>query len=206
MISPDRFIARSSDRDLWLAARADGVTATMVAKASTPTGFAEVIAQLENPQPIVTNDYMAWGVTREPFIALEVKDRFGIMPNEWLISKDSGINRWQMATPDGLSLDHGMIAEIKTGGKPFETTIPIAHRRQMQWQMYVTGAEGCVYAYEQRLVGPDGNFMPDFAPTFITFPRDEDMISGLKVVAEQLMQHIVYASWDERDRMENDLG
>jgi hypothetical protein len=206
VINPDRFIARSSDRELWLAARQDGVTATMVAKASTPTGFAEVIAQLENPQPVISNDYMAWGVEREPFIALEVKDRFGIMPNEWLIAKDAGVDRWQMATPDGLSLDHNMIAEIKTGGRPFDTTIPIAHRRQMQWQLHVTGAEGCVYAYEQRLVSPHGGFMPDFSPVFITVPRDEQMIAGLVLVAGQVMQHIVYSSWDERDRMENDLG
>jgi hypothetical protein len=206
VITHDRFIARSSDRDMWLAAREEGVTATMVAKASTPTGFAEVIANIENPQPVIQNDYMAWGVQREPFIALEVKDRFGVMPNEWLIAKDADLNRWQMATPDGLSMSHTMIAEIKTGGKPFDGTIPIAHRRQIQWQLYVTDAEACVYAFEQRLVGPDGGFMPDFEPVFITVPRDEDMIAGLIHVAQQVQQHIVYASWDERERMENDLG
>ena len=204
MIAPDRFIARSSNRELWLAARGEGVTATMVAHASTPAGFAETIARIDDPQPIQSNAFMEWGNFREPFIALEVKDRFGIMPNEWLIAKDSGLDRWMMATPDALSLDHTVIAEMKTSGKPLDS-IPIRYRRQMMWQLHVTGAERCLFAWELRLEGPEG-FVPDFDIHTQWVERDEDMISGLVKVAQQLQQHFVYRSWDEREGMENEHG
>lgn len=203
MIAVERFIARSSNRDLWLAAREEGVTATQVAKASTPAGFAEVIASIENPQPVIPNAVMEWGNTREPFIALELKDRFGVMPNEWLISFDDGLRRWQMATPDGLSIDHSIISEIKTSGKPLDT-IPIHYRRQIQWQLHVTGAERCLFAYELRLEGPEG-FVPGFDVRTQWVDRDEDMIAGLVQVAEQVMQHNVYRSWSEREELENNF-
>ena len=203
MIAPERFIARSSDRDLWLAARENGVTATQVAKASTPAGFREVISNIENPQPVIPNAVMEWGNKREPFIALELKDRFGVMPNEWLISFDDGLRRWQMATPDGLSVDHSVIAEIKTSGKPLDQ-IPIHYRRQIQWQLHVTGAERCLFAYELRMEGPEG-FVPGFDVQTQWVDRDEEMIAGLLQVAEQVMQHNVYRSWDEREELENNF-
>ena len=204
MISADRFIARSSDREAWLAARSLGVTATMVAKGSTPSGFAEVIAQLESPVDIVPNAVMEWGNIREPHIAQVVKERFGIMPNDWLIAKDADLNRWQMATPDGLSLSHNWISEIKTSGKPLDT-IPIHYRRQVQWQLHVTGAERCLFAYELRLEGPEG-FVPGFDVVTQWVDRDEKMITDLIATAEQIQQTNVYLSWEERDQLEAENG
>jgi hypothetical protein len=204
MIAPERFIARSSDRDAWLAARAEGVTATMVAKASTPAGFRDVIEQLENPVDIIPNAVMDWGNYREPFIAQIVKEKTGIMPNEWLIAFDDGVRRWQMATPDGLSMDHTMIAEIKTSGKDLRK-IPIGYMRQIQWQLHVTGAERCLFAYELRLEGPEG-FVPGFDVETQWVERDDKMIADLIAVAEQIQQHIVYRSWDEREQIENEMG
>ena len=197
MISAERFIARSSDREAWLYAREQGVTATMVSRAATPSGFREVIAQLENPQPLESNAFMEWGNAREPFIALEVKDRFGIMPNDWLISKDAEVNRWQMATPDGLSMDHKWIAEIKTSGKPLER-VPLPYMRQVQWQLWVTGAERCVFAWEQRLTGPNG-FVPSLEVHCQWIDRDDKMMRELVTVAEQLQEHRVFSDWVERD-------
>lgn len=206
MIEPERFIARSSDRDVWLAARAEGVTATMVAKGSTPAGFRDVIEQIENPVNVIPNDVMAWGNYREPFIAQVVKERFGIMPNEWLIAHDNGLRRWQMATPDGLSMDHTLIAEIKTTGKPLDK-IPIGYMRQIQWQMHVCGpqVERALFAYELRLEGPEG-FAPGFDVETQWVDRDEKMIADLIAVAEQIQQNIVYRSWDEREILENENG
>lgn len=204
MIEPQRFIARSTDREAWLAARSLGVTATMVAKASTPAGFRDVIAQIENPQDITPNAMMDWGNHREPFIAQVVKERYGIMPNDWLIAKDDGLSRWQMATPDGLSLDHSVIAEIKTSGKPLDT-IPIGYRRQMQWQMYVTDARRCLFAYELRLEGPEG-FVPGFDVECQWVEYDAEMVADLVAVAEQVQQTNVYLSWEERENMENENG
>lgn len=204
MISADRFVARSSDRDAWLFAREQGVTATMVGRAATPSGFREVIEGFTNPQPVEVNAFMQWGIDREHHVAMVVKERFGIMPNDWLISRDADLNRWQMATPDGLSLDHSFIAEIKTTGKGFGERIPIHYKRQVQWQLYVTGAERCLFAWELRLDGPNG-FAPGFDVTCQWIDRDEKMIKELVSVAERLQEHRVFSDWDEMESL-NDAG
>lgn len=201
MIAPERFIARSSDREAWLYARQQGITATMVAHGSTPAGFRDIVEQMENPTPVESNAMMDWGNEREPHIAQVVKERFGIMPNDWLIAKDDGLNRWQMATPDGLSMDHTTIAEIKTTGKPLDV-IPIRYRRQIQWQLHVTDADRCLFAYELRLQGPEG-FVPGFDVVTQWVDRDPKMITELIATAEQLQQTNVYLSWEDREGLEN---
>ena len=201
MIAADRFLARSADRAHWLFMRDQGVTATMVARAATPSGFREVIEAFENPRPVEANDVMRWGVERESHIAAVVKERFGIMPNDWLIARDAEQSRWMMATPDGLSLDHKWIGEYKTSGKPLDR-IPIHYMRQVQWQLFVTGAERCLFAYEERLDGPDG-FVPGLDVTCQWVDRDEKMIKELVQVAEQLQQHRVYSDWAEMEGLEN---
>lgn len=203
MIDADRFLARSSDREAWLWHRSQGVTATMVGKAFTPAGFAEVVAELENPREVTPNGFMAWGNEREPYIAEVVKERYGLMPNEWVISKGGKLSpdRWMMATPDGLSLDHKMIGEYKTSGKPLDK-IPAHYMRQVQWQLYVTDAESCVFAYELRLDAP-GGFAPGFDVECQIVERDEKLIKELVAVAEKVQQINVYKSWDQREELEN---
>lgn len=201
MIAADRFLARSADRAHWLFMRDQGVTATMVARAATPSGFREVIEAFENPRPVEANDVMRWGVERESHIGAVVKERFGIMPNDWLIARDAERSRWMMSTPDGLSLDHKWTGEYKTSGRPLDR-IPIHYMRQVQWQLFVTGAERCLFAYEERLDGPDG-FVPGLDVTCQWVDRDEKMIRELVQVAEQLQQHRVYSDWAEMEGLEN---
>jgi hypothetical protein len=199
MIAVERFIVSSQTKDLWLAARDRGVTATQVAKASTPAGMKEVLAQIENPTPVEPNGFMDWGVEREAYIAHIVKERYGILPNDWLLCADGAGNEWQMATPDGLSLDHSMIGEYKTSGKPLDK-IPANYMRQVQWQLYVTEAKQCVFAYELRLEGPEG-FVPGFDVECQWIDRDEKMIGDLIKVAEEVQMHAVYVerTKDERE-------
>lgn len=190
MIPIERFIVSSQTKDLWLAARDKGVTATQVAKASTPAGMKEVLAQIENPTPVEPNAFMDWGVEREPYIAHVVKERYGILPNDWLICADGSSNEWQMATPDGLSLDHTVIGEYKTSGKSLDK-VPANYMRQVQWQLYVTGAVKCLFAYELRLEGPEG-FVPGFDVECQWIERDEKMISELIEIAIKVQQHAVF--------------
>jgi hypothetical protein len=199
MIGIERFIVSSQTKNLWLAARDRGVTATQVAKASTPAGMKEVLAQIENPTPVEPNGFMDWGVEREAYIAHVVKERYGILPNDWLLCADGPGNEWQMATPDGLSLDHTMIGEYKTSGKPLDK-IPANYMRQVQWQLYVTGAEKCLFAYELRLEGPEG-FCPGMDVECQWIDRDEKMIGDLIKVAEEVQMHAVYVerTKDERE-------
>ena len=196
MIPVERFIVSSQTKDLWLAARDRGVTATQVAKASTPAGLKEVLAQIENPTPVEPNAFMSWGTEREPYIAHVVKERYGVLPNDWLIAADGAGNEWMMATPDGLSLDHSMIGEYKTSGKPLDV-IPLNYLRQIQWQLFVTGAEQCVFAYELRMEGPEG-FVPGFDVECQVVERNEDMISGLIETAQKVQEHAVY--WEQAQR------
>jgi hypothetical protein len=200
MIAIERFIVSSQTKDLWLAARDRGVTATQVAKASTPAGMKEVLAQIENPTPVEPNGFMDWGVEREAYIAHVVKERYGILPNDWLLCADGPSNEWQMATPDGLSLDHKLIGEYKTSGKSLEK-VPANYMRQVQWQLYVTGAEKCLFAYELRLEGPEG-FVPGFDVECQWIDRDEKMIADLIKVAEEVQMHAVYME-RTKDESEN---
>jgi hypothetical protein len=198
VIDIERFIVSSQTRDLWLAARDRGVTATQVAKASTPAGMKEVLASLENPTPVEPNGYMDWGVEREAYIAHVVKERYGILPNDWLLCADGAGNEWQMATPDGLSLDHKLIGEYKTSGKPLDK-VPANYMRQVMWQLYVTGAEKCLFAYELRLEGPEG-FVPGFDVECQWIDRDEKMIADLIKVAEEVQMHAVYLERSRNER------
>jgi hypothetical protein len=198
MIGIERFIVSSQTKDLWLAARDRGVTATQVAKASTPAGMKEVLAQIENPTPVEANGFMDWGVEREAYIAHVVKERYGILPNDWLLCADGAGNEWQMATPDGLSLDHKLIGEYKTSGKPLDK-VPANYMRQVMWQLYVTGAEKCLFAYELRLEGPEG-FVPGFDVECQWIDRDEKMIADLIKVAEEVPMHAVYLERSRNER------
>ena len=184
MIGADRFIETSENRTAWLAARRPAVTATEVAKASTPGGFAEAVHERQNPTEILPNAYMAFGSANEDWIARVLKRDFDLMPNRWLIAA------WDeprhMATPDCLSLDHIRIGEIKTGGKEISRP-PLMHVRQMQWQLYTTGAESCVYAFMLRRE-VNGVMVPAWLePKTWVIERDEQMIKTLIETANALL-------------------
>jgi len=186
VIGVDRFVANKAiDFDGWIEARLYGVTATQVAKAATPAGFREALAGLLDPTPIEDNDYMRFGREQEGPIGLWVKDQFGVMPNEWLISH--GTEAHHLATPDGISLSHDVISEVKTTGKDWDPMkIPIQYRRQVQWQMHVTGTSVCVFAWMLRL-DLGGIYQPGwFEPKWVEIVRDDDMVAELSVVADNL--------------------
>ena len=186
MISADRFVANKQYfHQGWLQARRGGVTATQVAKAATKAGFEQAVIDYIDDTQIPDNPYMAFGRDYEPVIARTVHTKFGILPNEWLISAKDAPHH--LATPDGLSPDHSMIAEIKTTGKDWaDGVIPIQYRRQVQWQLYVTGAERCLFAWMKR-IEVDGVFAPAWIePESLWMERDEGMIEVLQATAEEL--------------------
>ena len=191
MLKPSQFIAaKYLDAEGWLEARRTGISATTVAKASTASGFREVVEDWANPTPIEPNEYMRFGTEQEPQIALWIKDTYGIMPNDWLIRHET--NKIALATPDGLSLNGSAIAEIKTTGKDWGSVskIPIAYKRQVQWQLYVTGASYCVFAWLLR-EDANGVFVPAwFEPKVGVIERDEKMIIDLVYTADELWAEI----------------
>ena len=198
MISADRFVETSENRDAWLTARTRGVTATEVAKAATgKAGLRDALEARANPQPVEANEFMQFGSDNEDWIARVLKRDFDLMPNRWLIAAEG--TPQHMATPDCLSLDHAVIGEVKTGGKtPVDkhgiVRPPIAHMRQMQWQMRCTDATHCYYAFMLRAeVG--GVFVPAWLePLVALIPRDDVMIAALVKVADVLL--IDFDNWE----------
>ena len=191
MLSPDQFVAsKSVNTERWLSARRDGVTATQVAKAAAgPGGFEQAVEDYRADFVEQDNPYMAFGRAWEGPISMFMKDNHGVMPNDWLIS--SAVSDHYLCTPDGLTLGHHAISEVKTTGKDWNPErIPLQYRRQVQWQLFVTGADFCYFAWllrEER----DGAFMPAwFEPKVITIPRDEEMIASLVKVADDLWERV----------------
>lgn len=184
------FVANKDlDEQQWLEARRGKITATLIAKASTRAGFDEALQSLiVPPPPIDDNAYMEFGRRMEPTIALWLKDEYGVLPNSWLIAHSE--RREFVATPDGIHLATPVIAEIKTTGKDWETykQVPIQYRRQVQWQLFVTGAEQCVFAWMLR-AEVEGRMVPAWMePRHVIVDRDEKHISELLVTAEDLWQ------------------
>ena len=192
MLGSERLIAsKALDEQAWLNAREGTITATLIAAASTPKGFEESLIKLRGEsEPIIDNSYMEFGRRMEPFISLYVKDVYGVIPNEWLICHDE--RKEFVATPDGLSWHDPIISEVKTTGTDWGEwkKVPIGYRRQVQWQMYVTGAEQCVFAWLLR-EDKDGRFQsPWLEPKSLIVDRDEEQIGKLIEVAEQLLEKI----------------
>ena len=185
MIPPDRFIERSVNYDAWLAARRLGVTATAVAEAATPAGFAKVVEEFRNPTVVTPNEFMLFGTDSERELMRHAHRVHGILPSDWLIA---GEDRRHLATPDGLSLDHTVIAECKTTGKDW-ATVPIKYRRQVQWQLAITGAERCLFVWNLRVPDDQGWFFLGWVePKTLWVERDEDEISKLVEVADRLIE------------------
>ena len=185
MISADRFITRSTDREAWLAARAEGVTATEVATAATPAGFRDAVEARRNPVEIEPNEYMWFGTEQEPHIMRVAHEQYGILPSDWLIAADG--NRAHMATPDGLAVDHSVIAEVKTTGKDWSKP-PIRYMRQIAWQMYCTDTERCLLLWMLRISGDFGPYPGWLEPKTLWVERDDKTIAALVEVADRLME------------------
>ena len=191
MIPQERFLARKDeDFEGWLNARRYGVTATQVANASTPAGFQKAAADFLTEYREQDNAYMRFGREWEALMADYVEAEFSITPNETLIA---GEKSHHLATPDGLAWpDHRVIGEYKTTGKDWGTVdrLPLRYKRQVQWQLHVTGAQSCVVAWLLR-EEVDGVFVPGwFEPKTGIVQRDEEMITDLIVTADRLWRFV----------------
>jgi hypothetical protein len=186
----ERMVARSQT-DEWYKARQYGVSATTVAKAASgPAGYNAELNNALFPEDNIVEDnaYMKFGRDYEEWIVNGLPREYGIKPNDWLIRGD-GDYRWHLATPDGLNDDWTIIAEVKTTGKDWDgSTIPIQYRRQVQWQLHVTGAQQCVFAWLLRATSDSGEFVPAWMePKHIMMERDQTMIEELIEVAQRFI-------------------
>jgi hypothetical protein len=179
-----RIVARSSDRVGWLRARSRGITATDVAKLSTPRSVRSAAYDKLNGTGFSGNAYTQHGRSREPEIAAWVAATHGIQPSDALFHAER--DRRHLATPDGLTLrSSGSIelAEIKTTNKEFRS-VPRSYLRQIWWQQYVLGAERTLFVWEQH-----SRFVPVHEePQCLWVDRDDAEIAKLVALAADLIE------------------
>lgn len=175
-----RIVAHSNDRIAWLRARSQGVTATDAAKLSTPRSIETVARDKLGPRGFTGNAFTDHGRAREPHIARWVHDHFSLAPSDALFH--SVPERRHLATPDCISDDGAVLAEIKTTAKPFDR-IPKHYLRQIWWQQYVLGAERTLFVWEQHR-----DFVPVGPPRHTWVERDEDEIAALVDRANRLLE------------------
>jgi len=189
--------AGASDRDrrAWLAERDRGITATQVrdlrlGKISTPRLISLKLGW--EVDTFTGNAFTDWGNQREIVIAARLRDVLN-MRHETRVFHAPDEPRF-LASPDAMGVDFDealRIAEIKTAGEEdigpgSELFAQYGYDAQVQWQMRVTGADWCLFAWEQRLVGPLGGFVPGRLQ-WEWVQRDEVMIAELEELARNFL-------------------
>jgi len=116
-----RIVADSTDRVTWLRARAQGITATDVAKLATPKSLQTAVYDKLNGSSFNGNSFTDHGRAREPEIAAWVLGRYGIEPSTALFH----------------AAHH-------------RRHLPRSYLRQVWWQQYVLGAERTLLVWEQH--------------------------------------------------------
>ena len=219
----DLIIDQNTDREAWLEARRAGVTATEIAALAKGYGSDRRRILTEKltgeRQDLSGNRYIEWGNKREPLIQEWISDHFDIDPANGLY-RHAADPRW-MATPDCLSSDSTLTAEIKTSGHDltpgktddngsliridpdsyFATT---GYYDQMQWQMFVVDAVECLFVWEQH----DGNW-PVPTPLdveHVWIKRDDVRIAELITIAERFVQEVESYNSDDIDAADVSKG
>lgn len=182
----DRFVADSTDRVSWLRARSRGITATDVAKLSTPRSIETAAEAKLNGTGFTGNAFTDHGRRREPEIAAWVAATHGIQPSSSLYH--AAVERRHLATPDGVTTTPDgvvILSEIKTTTKPWRS-VPRNYLRQIFWQQYVLGAERTLVVWEEHR-----NFVPvGEEPLCRWIDRDEAEIGKLVGLANDLINEL----------------
>jgi len=184
-----RIVTDGSDRAAWLRARARGITATDVAKLSTPRSIDTAAWQKLHGSGFTGNAFTEHGRAREPEIAAWVLREHGIAPSRALFHARD--DHRHLATPDGLVLrESGQLelAEIKTTNKTWRS-VPRHYLRQIWWQQYVLGAERTLMVWEVH-----EGFVPTGEPQCRWIDRDENEIAQLVSLAGQLIDTLIARS------------
>ncbi len=181
-----RIVTDGTDRMAWLRARARGITATDIAKLSTPRSIQSAAHAKLHGSSFTGNAFTEHGKAREPEIAAWVTAEYDIHPSSALFHAEFDLRH--LATPDGAVLrENGSLelCEIKTTNKAWRT-IPRNYLRQIWWQQYVLGAERTLMVWEQH-----EDFVPVGEPQFRWVDRDESEIERLVKLAGDLIDVLI---------------
>ncbi|WP_082305538.1 MULTISPECIES: YqaJ viral recombinase family protein [Leucobacter] len=167
-------------------ARARGITATDVAKLSTPRSIEAAAHEKLHGSRFSGNAFTDHGKRREPEIAAWVLREHEISPSQALFHAERDLRH--LATPDGLAFRASgavELAEIKTTNKEWRS-IPRNYLRQVWWQQYVLGAERTLMVWERH-----ENFVPVGDPECRWIDRDDSEIEQLVTLASRLIDVLI---------------
>lgn len=192
-------------RDLYMKARGgQGITVEDLIKAKLPFLLATSAEEIEAAAAggFGGNRYTAWGNTREPIIAEQLQEQFGMLPESRVFR--SAENRRHLASPDGIRVgaEGGLeVAEIKTSGVDIAPGTDAYRKKgyaiQQQWVMGVLGADRSLYAWEQH----DGDWLarggqyeePEPLDLFVPtqwIPFDADLFAELVILADHFLDRL----------------
>lgn len=185
---------KTKSRDQWLEARRRYVTATEVAQlARRGQDYWDELREIkagERTAPDISNlPAVRHGREREVLIAPYVQSlEQGMVPNDDLYVR----NQRYAATPDLVG--DGIVGEIKTIKDTRLAKLQAAkgwptgqYYDQVQWQLFVTGAISCVFAWEPY-EDWDGELVPrEDMREHITIHRDDVRINQLREVADAFL-------------------
>ncbi|UPL13046.1 PDDEXK family nuclease [Microbacterium galbinum] len=174
-------VADDAPRTVWMLERGEGVTASdawRIARAGIKARRT-IVEQKMNGSTFRGNKATKAGQAREAALLDEAAERLAsLTPNGALwASVENDLHR---ATPDAIGIDTDgalVVVEVKSHENGWKSDeIPVEHLAQMQWQIHVLGAEYALYGFEVR----DEDDMPPIdGATWITVPRDDEMIAWL---------------------------
>lgn len=189
--------ASDADRELWLAERRAGITATEVKDLYLGKVKRQDLISLKlglKKDTFSGNVYTEWGKAREPVIAAAALTRYGIRPESRVFH--AADNPRFLASPDGVGINFDEeleIAEYKTSGKPIGTHTrayaDTGYRIQKMWGMRVTGARRCLYGHEPRLPDGEGGFKAG-PLVFEWVEYDEALVAELEKVAVEFLAEL----------------
>ena len=185
---------KTESREQWLEARRKYVTATEVAQLVRRgedywDELREIKAGSRTAPDISGLPAIRHGREREALIAPYVQSlEQGMVPNDDLYVR----NQRYAATPDLVG--DGIVGEIKTIKDKRLAKLQQArgwptgqYYDQVQWQLFVTGAIACVFAWEPY-EDWDGELVPrEDMREHITIHRDEERIKALQEVADAFL-------------------
>lgn len=172
----------SDNKEAWLEARLNGVTATEAGKIAANGSSRNKLleAKLNGViDDVTTNPYMIHGSEREASISDYITLQYNSQHNTYLYHGDSV---HYLATPDGIGED--FVVEIKTSIKPLNTLLA-QYNNQMQWQMFVMNVEKVLFVVEQH-----ENFVPLHISEEWVY-RDDNKILLLKEHADIFIEELL---------------
>lgn len=188
--------APDTDRPAWLAMRRNGVTATEIAKiAKSPTpayAIAELVREKIEGSTFTGNAYTAWGKEREPYLEAAGLRGWGIQAESRVFAAEA--NPRHLASPDGICINEDgtiRLGEYKTSGKEltWDKMCDNGYYDQIQWQLYVMGAQDAILVWEWRRPDPEGIFYAE-PGGYHHIVRDERRIAHLLTLAEQFLAEL----------------